>query len=67
MKPRTQRTRLLSAMRRQWVTPLDALRLCDCLSLAQRVSELIREGVNITKDWRKLPSGKQVRAYRIFG
>lgn len=61
----TMESRLLKLLSRQWVTPLDALREVQCLSLAQRVSEFIREGHLIHKAWVKLPSGKKVRSYRL--
>lgn len=64
MKP-TMESRLLKLLSRQWVTPLDALREVNCLSLAQRVSEFIREGHNVQKTWCDLPSGKRVRMYRL--
>ena len=61
----TMKTQLVNLLKRQWVTPLVALRECACLSLSQRVGELERSGVNIERQWRSLPNGKRVRAYRI--
>ena len=55
---------LIRLMKRRWVTPLDALQHCGCLSLAQRVSRDMRQ-YKVLKQWRKLPSGKRVMAYRI--
>lgn len=59
MKPK-----LLALLRRQWTTPMDALRHCQCMSLAQRVSEW-RSLHRIIDKWVKLPSGKRVKAYKI--
>jgi hypothetical protein len=55
---------LIRLMKRRWVTPLDALQHCECLSLAQRVSRDMSQ-YKVLKQWRKLPSGKRVMAYRI--
>lgn len=60
----TQKDMLLALLRKRYVTPLDALNECGCMSLAQRVSEWIRDGLNIVKKWVDLPNGKRVRAYR---
>ena len=56
---------LLALLSRKWVSPLEALRECGCLSLAQRVSEWKRDGVSIIDKWIDTPSGKRVKAYRI--
>ena len=49
-----------------WTSPLEALQKANCLSLAQRVSCLSRLGFKVEKQWKKLPSGKTVRAYRAL-
>jgi len=61
----TMATRLLQLLGHQWLTPIDALQSCGCMSLAQRVSEFRREGINIEDRWVDLPSGKRVKAYRL--
>ncbi len=61
----TMTAELLSTLKRGWTTPIEALARAHCLSLSQRVGEMIRAGYTVEKRWEKLPSGKQVRAYRI--
>jgi hypothetical protein len=61
----TMKAELLTLLKRQWVTPLVALREVNCLSLSQRVGELERAGHAVLKDWRNLPNGKRVRAYKV--
>lgn len=58
--------RLLGLMRRQWLTPLDALNMVGCLSLSQRVGELEREGHTLDRKWVNTSSGKRVMSYRIL-
>lgn len=57
--------RLLKLLAHRWITPLDALRLANCLSLAQRVSEWRREGKKIQDKWITTPTGKRCKAYRF--
>lgn len=59
------KTKLITLMKRKWVTPITALSEANCLSLSQRCSELRRDGVNVIDKWVTLPSGKKVKAYRI--
>ncbi len=61
----TRKDKLLGHLKRGWVSPLDALRLCGLLSCSQRVSELIREGHKIEKRWAKSPTGACWREYRL--
>ena len=56
---------VVSLLKTGWTTPLTALQQANCLSLSQRVGEMVQAGYRIEKRWEKLPSGKQVRAYRI--
>jgi hypothetical protein len=65
MKKDTMEARLLKLLRRKWVTPLDALREVQCLSLAQRVSQWRAAGIAITDKWVELSGGKRVKAYRV--
>jgi len=59
------RDTLHSALKRRWLTPLDALKQCGCLSLSQRCGELRRAGVPVEDRWVRVQSGKRVKAYRI--
>ena len=54
-------------LKRQWVTPLDALNKAGCLSLSQRCGQLRRDGVNVIDKWVNLDNGKRVKAYRVVG
>jgi hypothetical protein len=63
----TTTDRLFKLLRRQWVTPAVAVEKVSCYSLAQRVSEWLRQGVRIEKRWVDLPSGKRVMSYRVVG
>lgn len=65
MKTETMESRLLKLLRRKWVSPLDALREVQCLSLAQRVSQWRAAGIAISDKWVELGGGKRVKAYRI--
>ncbi len=56
---------ILALLTSGWTTPLLALQKANCLSLSQRCGSLSRLGINIEKKWVKLPSGKNVRAYRV--
>ena len=47
------------------LTPLEALGRFNCFSLAQRVSELKRQGHPIIADMITVPSGKCVAEYRL--
>ena len=48
------------------LTSLRALNLFGCWSLAQRIAELRREGVQITTETVKTPSGKRIARYLIL-
>lgn len=47
------------------LTPLEALRLFDCLSLSQRCGELKRQGWPIISELVKVGSGKKVARYSM--
>jgi len=64
MKP-TMSDRLLTLLKRRWVTPLDALHLASCLSLSQRCGEFRRAGMKVLDKWVQLDGGKRVKAYRL--
>lgn len=64
-RPITMKARLRALLKEGWVTPLDALNRANCLSLSQRIGNFRSEGVRIEDKWVDLPSGKQVKAYRI--
>ena len=55
---------LVPLLRRQWVTPLDALQKVGCMSLSQRCGELRRDGVNVVDRWVSHGS-KRFKAYKI--
>ena len=60
----TQKAALLALLGRQWVTPQIALAKVGCMSLAQRVSEWRRMGVEF--DQRVLVAGRsRFAAYRL--
>lgn len=61
----TMQTDLLRLLHRGWTSPLRALNEAQCLSLSQRVGDMIRKGIPIEKRWLKLENGKQVREYRV--
>jgi hypothetical protein len=65
LQPQTMRDRLLALLQREWVTPLEALQQCGCLSLSQRCGEFRREGIRVSDRWVDLPNGKRVKAYRV--
>lgn len=62
----TKKDNLFSLLRRQYVTPIDALNKCGIFSLAQRVSEWRRDGHLIGDKWIVTPSGARVKAYRLL-
>ena len=45
------------------LTPLEALRMFNCLSLSQRVGELKRDGWPIRREMVQVNSGKSVACY----
>jgi hypothetical protein len=61
----TMACRLLKLLKRRYVTPLDALREVQCLSLAQRVSQWRAAGISIDDKWVNLAGGKRVKAYKL--
>lgn len=64
---KTKRERLLSLMKRQYVTPLEALEQTGNFALSQRAGEFAREGWKVAKRWVSLPTGSRVMSYRIVG
>lgn len=62
----TKKDNLFSLLRRQYVTPIDALNQCGIFSLAQRVSEWRRDGHLIGDKWIVTPSGARLKAYRLL-
>lgn len=65
MTTRTKKARLVAALGRRWLTPLDAVGECGIFSLSQRCGELKREGHCVIDKWVTLPSGSRVKAYRM--
>jgi Helix-turn-helix domain len=64
MKQVTMQDRLLNLLKREWVTPASAFTKDGCFSLAQRVSEWRREGLDIKKRWVDLSDGRRVMSYK---
>jgi len=56
-----QRQSLLKALRKQWMTGLDALHQCGSMKLATRVSEFRRDGHIIIDRWVE-QDGKRFKA-----
>jgi hypothetical protein len=62
--PATQAGQILRALQAgEKLTPLEALEKYRCLSLSQRVGELVRMGWPIVRDRVKTHSGKTVGCY----
>ena len=77
----TMKKDLMARLLKGWTTPLDALRDCNCFSLAQRVSEWradrnymsaiphernTKRPPRIVDKWVTLFGGKRVKAYRAI-
>jgi hypothetical protein len=62
----TMKTQLITLLQKRWVSPLEALRLVGCMSLAQRCSEMRRDGLIVFDRWIELPNGKRCKEYRLF-
>lgn len=73
----TMKQDLMKRLLQGWTSPLDALMCCDCLSLAQRVSEWRFQrkatvGTSLTRPpliidrWVTTPSGKRFKEYRAI-
>ena len=77
----TMKADLMARLLKGWTTPVDALRDCNCFSLAQRVSEWradrnwmaatpherdTKRPPLIIDKWVDLPSGKKIKAYRAI-
>ena len=62
---RTQNEQLKEMLASGWVTGFDALQQAHCFRLPARVAELRKAGNVIDDEWRKLPNGKTVKAYRL--
>lgn len=63
----TKKQRLLTLMKRQYVTPIQALEQTGNFALSQRAGEFARDGWKVVKKWVNLPSGSRVMSYRIAG
>ena len=73
----TKTDQLRALLRRQYVTPLDALNLCGLFSLSQRITQDIEPELRllanqqldkpwrIDRRWVKLRDGGRVMSYRI--
>jgi hypothetical protein len=61
----TMTAELVSLLKTQWITPIDALMRANCMSLSQRAGEIAKAGYRVEKQWRDLGNGKRVMSYRI--
>ena len=61
----TMKAELLEALKRDWLTPMDALLQHGCMSLSQRCGELRRAGYQVIDEWRQGENGKRWKAYRV--
>ena len=66
MNTETKKARLLALLKKQYVTPIDALDRCGMFSLAQRVSEWRAAGCVIGDKWIVTESGARLKAYRLL-
>ena len=64
MKQLTQNNKLAGAMRRRWVSPLDAFRLCGTLRFSGRVMELKAMGYTLAERWADR-NGARVKEFKI--
>lgn len=55
----------ISLLRKGWTTSLTCAMRGGVWSLAQRVSEMRRDGLTVIDKWVELPSGARIKAYRI--
>jgi hypothetical protein len=63
----TQNTQLIHYMRSNFITPLDALRLCGCLNFGARICE-IRKMYELKEMWTTVgKKQKRVKAFKIKG
>lgn len=66
MNKPSMKSRLLSLLQREWVTPVVALNKAQCFSLSQRCGEFRnRDGLSILDKWVTTPGGSRVKAYRL--
>ena len=65
MTTHTQKDKILSHLKRGWwITPMQCIDKYRCLTLSQRIGDLIQEGWPVQKDWEKTESAR-VRKYRL--
>lgn len=62
---KTKKEAVKALMKKGWITPAMAFTKVGCLSLSQRVGELIRDGEKVDKGWYVTGSGVRVRKYRL--
>jgi len=61
----SQKKCLIRALKRKWLTALQAAHEVGVLALSQRCGELRRAGVCVVDKWVRTACGKRVKAYRI--
>ncbi|MBA3590357.1 helix-turn-helix domain-containing protein [Methylibium sp.] len=62
-----KKSALLKALKRGWLTPLEAAQRVGLFSLSQRCGEFRRAGVNVLDKWVTTDGGSRVKAYRVAG
>lgn len=66
-KPKTEKQRILAWLKSgKRLTPILALRHFGCMSLSQRIGELIRDGHDIVRDRREVKPGTRVGLYYMM-
>jgi hypothetical protein len=67
----SHKAHLTDLMRNRWMTPLDALHICDCLSFSQRLTEIKRQLIGtdlvLVDRWIVTDTGKRIKAWKIKG
>lgn len=62
---KTKQDRLLTLLKREWLTPLEAAERVGIMSLSQRCGDFRRAGLNVLDKWVTTATGSRVKAYRI--
>lgn len=64
----TKTAKLLAALKRRWITPDDAYRICGLRnSLSQRVGDFKKAGHKVVDEWVKDSAGRNTcKKYRIL-
>lgn len=60
----TQKQDIIKALKKGWISPLDALKQAGTMKLATRVGELRQEGYLILDKWHE---SKRFKLYKLVG